>query len=112
MLAVGIRASPQAGTNRCFCPFIGEEIEPGEGVQDEAGYTSISATVPIRCSTVGSCQMGINSEAVVNSRLEVNGVEGLRIADASIMPSIVNGNTNAPTIMIAEKAADMIKSAG
>ena len=58
---------------------------------------------------VGTCRMGEDADAVVDAQLRVNGVEGLRVVDASVMPAVPRGNTNAPTIALAERAADLIR---
>ena len=86
------------------------EFMPGDDVRSDDDLRDFirnnSATI---FHPVGTCKMGSDDAAVVDSRLNVHGIDGLRVVDASIMPTIVGGNTNAPTIMIAEKAADMIK---
>ena len=93
-----------------LAPYIKSEATPGAGVRSKS---ELSAHVRLFGKTVyhpvGTCKMGVDEMAAVDPELRVRGVENLRVADASIMPSIVGGNTNAPAIMIGEKAADLIR---
>ncbi len=94
---------------KALARFEPEEFRPGtELATDEqlaAAAGDIGTTI---FHPVGTCKMGRDERAVVDERLRVHGLAGLRVADASVMPSITSGNTNSPTIMIAEKASDMI----
>ncbi|NEQ78599.1 MAG: choline dehydrogenase, partial [Okeania sp. SIO2C9] len=108
-LLTGVEMSRQLIQASAFNQFRGKEIFPGSGVEKKEDIVDyIRDTVETLYHPVGTCKMGNDSMAVVNSRLQVHGVQGLRVVDASIMPTIVSGNTNAATIMIAEKAADLI----
>ncbi|MSP83239.1 MAG: choline dehydrogenase [Alphaproteobacteria bacterium] len=94
-----------------FDPYRGAEIAPGPGVKTDPEIEAwLRATVGTSYHPVGTCKMGLESEgmAVVDPECQVYGIEALRVADASIMPDVVSGNTNAPSIMIGEKASDMI----
>jgi len=92
-----------------FKKYEPEEYRPGTHItDDEELIKAASEHAQTIFHPVGTCKMGSNDEAVVDDKLKVHGIENLRVIDASIMPNITSGNTNAPTIMIAEKAADMI----
>ena len=92
-----------------FDDIRGGEVAPGISIRsDEELETFVRRTASTTWHPSGTCKMGCDDMAVVDSHLRVHGIEGLRVVDASIMPTIVSGNTNAPTIMIAEKAAGQI----
>ena len=90
--------------------MITAEFSPGEQIADD--YDQLLEWARNTATTIyhptGTCKMGKDRQAVVTPRLTVHGMSGLRVADASIMPTITSGNTNAPAIMIGEKVADMI----
>lgn len=94
-----------------FAPYRGPEYLPGESVQtDEEWGAFIRERAETLYHPVGTCKMGSDDMAVVDTHLRVRGIDGLRVVDASIMPTITTGNTNAPVIMIAEKIADLINA--
>jgi choline dehydrogenase len=109
VLQRGVAAARKVLASRAFDPYRGDELFPGRAVQDPQ---QVEAFIRRKAETiyhpVGTCKMGHDAMAVVDDTLKVQGIERLRVVDASIMPTLVGGNTNAPTIMIAEKAADLI----
>jgi choline dehydrogenase-like flavoprotein len=111
-LVAGVRLSRQIAAAGPCAEVIGRELFPGGEVDtDEAIAADVRRRTELLYHPVGTCRMGTDSDAVVSPELRVHGLERLRVVDASVMPTITSGNTNAPTIMIAEKAADLIRSA-
>ena len=96
-------------TAPAMAPFQLTEEAPGPGrTRDEDLIAWVKATAETTYHPVGTCKMGTDPMAVVDPKLRVHGIAGLRVADASIMPTLTSGNTNAPAIMIGEKAADLV----
>ena len=111
-MRAAIRLTRELFTQDAFTPFRGQELAPGTQAQSDDDLDEfVRAFGESAYHPCGTCKMGRKDDAtaVVGENLKVHGVEGLRVIDASIMPSIVSGNLNAPTIMIAEKAADIIR---
>jgi choline dehydrogenase len=105
-----VRLTREVIAQEAFSPFRGAELSPGAAAVSDVDIDRfIRETVESAYHPCGTCKMGSGADAVVDAECRVHGIDGLRIVDSSIMPSIVSGNLNAPTIMMAEKAADMIK---
>lgn len=108
----GIRLTRDVINQKSFDRYRGAEIAPGPARLSDAELTEwLRATAMTTFHPVGTCKMGSDALAVVDSRLRVHGIDGLRVADASIMPIISSGNTNAPAIMIGERCADFVLAA-
>jgi choline dehydrogenase len=108
----GVKLGRRLAATQAMAPWVSEEINPGaDADSDEAILGWIRRTGGTIYHPSGTCRMGGDPESVVDPELRVRGIEGLRVADASIMPTVVSGNTNAPAIMIGEKCADLVKAA-
>jgi choline dehydrogenase-like flavoprotein len=105
----GLKLARRAFESPAFAPYKASELFPGSDVASDADWAAyIKRSLNTVHHPAGTCRMGADKESVVDPELKVRGVEGLRVVDASIMPFVIGGNTNAPVVMIAEKAADMI----
>jgi choline dehydrogenase len=106
----GLRLARQLCDTSAFAPYGATEVRPGRGNRSDTELRSyLREATATAHHPVGSCRMGIDPLAVVDPTLRVRGIDALRVVDASVFPSIVGGNTNAPIVMVAEKAADFIK---
>ena len=108
-VVAGVHLMRNVMASKAFQSILGRELSPGPEVRTDAQIAKwLIDDAMTTLHPVGSCKMGVDSEAVVDAQLRVHGITGLRVVDASIMPEITRGNTNAPVIMIAEKASDLI----
>lgn len=106
-----IRLARELHAQSAFGELRGGEVDPGPDCRSDTDIDAfMSKFVSSHYHPVGTCKMGTDDTSVVDAELRIRGLEGIRVVDASIMPLVVGANTNAPTITIAEKAADMIKN--
>jgi choline dehydrogenase len=109
IMVEGARLVRRLASTPSLSPYVLEEYNPGPGVHtDEQILDAVRNFGSSGYHPCGTCRIGNDPLAVVDPRLRVHGLEGLRVIDASVMPSVVSGNTNAATLMIAEKGADMV----
>jgi choline dehydrogenase len=109
-LVAGLRIAERLCDTAALRPYIGAPMAPWPGnVDDTKLATYVREHAQSAYHPVGSCRMGSDDAAVVDCELRVRGLDGLRVVDASVMPRIIRGHTHAPTVMIAERAADLIR---
>jgi choline dehydrogenase len=110
LLAYNLRWTRKLLRTGPVADYVGDEIFPGPSVESDVDLEAHTRrTVVTAQHPIGTCRMGSDPAAVVDPDLRVNGIGGLRVADASIMPTLIGGHTNAPAIMIGERAAEMIR---
>jgi choline dehydrogenase-like flavoprotein len=106
----GIKVTQEVGRTRSMMKFVDREHFPGPACKTKKDYENLArANARSSYHPVGTCKMGVDDMAVVDPQLRVHGIDGLRVCDSSTMPQVVSSNTNAPTIAMAEKAADLIR---
>ncbi|MDP6095374.1 MAG: GMC family oxidoreductase N-terminal domain-containing protein [Gammaproteobacteria bacterium] len=109
MSILGLKLVQEIMRQEPLKPFVKREVMPGSDVRTDEDYFNFAcANAKTDHHPVGTCRMGSDNTSVVDTRLKLRGIDGLRVSDASIMPKLISSNTNAPTIMIAEKTADII----
>jgi choline dehydrogenase len=110
-LVAGLRIAERLSDTAALRPYIGAPMAPWPGEVDDAKLAMfIRGHAQTAYHPVGTCRMGSDDAAVVDCELRVRGLDGLRVVDASVMPRIIRGHTHAPTVMIAERAADLIRA--
>jgi choline dehydrogenase len=110
VLVAGVRQAREIAARQPFAGLTAGELAPGAPLADDERLRAwVRGNVTTIFHPTGSCAMGGSEAAVCDPELRVRGVEGLRVVDASVMPAVPRGNTNAPTIAIAERAADLIR---
>ena len=109
MVVAGIRLARRLAATKALSPYVRREHRPGSAATSDDDLLEFAkSTGGTIFHPGGTCRMGPDSHAVVDPKLRVHGLEGLRVVDCSVMPTLVSGNTNVPVIMIAEKASDLI----
>jgi choline dehydrogenase len=111
-MIAGLRRTLDICAQPAMAPYCAEPFNVPAGDSHEALRAHVAKTTFAIYHPVGTCRMGTDAQAVVDEQLRVNGIQGLRVVDASVMPTVPRGNTNAPTIALAERAAELIRGAG